>query len=117
MTPARPWAIGGYVIAYGVAVYAGTAAVDAGHALYAVALFGTSVGLLVGMRREFQYTARQIRAAADLHGGPFFGTAGDAAALEYAAALPPDCYCESWWAGLRGPHGASCPSRTRTDTR
>ncbi|WNI20344.1 hypothetical protein [Actinacidiphila sp. ITFR-21] len=95
MTAPRRLLIAAYISAYGVAVYAGATAVEAGDALYATGLFGTSAGLLLGVRREY----------------------AAAAAIRRTTALPPGCLCEMWWITLGVHHDAQCPALTSEESR
>ncbi|WP_406425869.1 hypothetical protein [Streptomyces sp. NBC_01589] len=64
MTSTRALMIAVYSVAYFIAVYAGATALASGDALYAVGLFGTSTGLLLGIHREARHAARLVRIAA-----------------------------------------------------
>ncbi|MFJ7592485.1 hypothetical protein ACIQZO_34970 [Streptomyces sp. NPDC097617] len=119
MNNARTVMISLYAAGYLVAIFVGTSAIDAGEDLYAVALFGTSVGLLLGIHRECRNAARLVRVvAAYRHGAEFPGPVADLAAIERATAIPPGCRCETWWTSLGGHHSLTCPAfPARKDTR
>lgn len=105
-----------YATAYLIAVCVGAVAAQDGDQLYAVALFGTSVGLLLGIHRECRHAARLIEAvAAYRHGGQFPGHARDLAVIERATAIPPGCTCETWWTSIGRRHAATCPALVRKD--
>jgi hypothetical protein len=106
-----------YAVAYGVAAFAGASAADAGAQLYATGLFTTSIGLLVGIHREFHHAARLARiVAAYRHNEQFPGPVEDLAAIEQATAIPPGCSCETWWTSLGSQHDQQCPAaHTRED--
>jgi hypothetical protein len=109
--------ISAYGVTYFFAVWAGTTAVDQGHALAAAALFTTSAGLLLGMHRECKHAARLIRlVGAYRHHQVLDADDGLAAAVEFATAQPPGCRCETWWTSLGDHHHPQCPANVRKDT-
>ncbi|MGW6391144.1 hypothetical protein ACWFR1_11705 [Streptomyces sp. NPDC055103] len=117
MTQARALMISLYSAVYLIAIYAGASALDAGDDLYAASLFGTSLGLLLGIHRETRHAARLIRMVATYrHGAPYAGAVDDLVAIEQATALPPGCLCESWWTSLGHHHDSQCPALVRKDT-
>ena len=108
---ARKVMISLYAMAYLIAVGAGATALDSGHGLYAACLFGTSMGLLLGIHREFQHAARLMRVVAiDRHGVPYAVPMDDLAAVQRVTTLPPGCRCESWWTSLGSRHDPHCPA-------
>jgi hypothetical protein len=118
VTTARTVMVSVYAMAYTVAVYAGTSALQSGDGLYAAGLLGTSIGLLLGMHREFGHAARLLRVVAVYrHGAPYAGPVDDLAAIEQATALPPGCRCETWWTSLGRDHALHCPALAWKDTR
>ncbi|MFD4315049.1 hypothetical protein [Streptomyces sp. NPDC058548] len=106
-----------YAAGYGFACFAGVLATETGDDLYAVALFSTSAGMLLGIHRECRLAARLLQVANTYrHGAPFPGTADDLARIERATAVPPDCTCETWWISLGNGHDQLCAAdRTRKE--
>ncbi|WP_434593415.1 hypothetical protein [Streptomyces sp. A5-4] len=118
MTAARAVMVATYGVTYLVAIYAGASALDSGDTLYAAGLFGTSLGLLLGIHREARHAARLIRMVATYrHGAPYAGPVEDLVAIERATAIPPNCRCESWWTTLGGHHDPQCPALVRKDSQ
>ncbi|MFD3608996.1 hypothetical protein ACFWXA_13145 [Streptomyces atroolivaceus] len=119
MTAARALMMALYSTAYLVAVIIGASALDAGEDLYAAGLFGTSLGLLLGIHREARHAARLVRmVAAYRHGAPYAGAVDDLVVIEQATAVPLGCRCETWWTSLGDHHARQCPAaHARKDTR
>ncbi|GGZ23743.1 hypothetical protein GCM10010387_16210 [Streptomyces inusitatus] len=108
MNRTRQAVIAAYATAYGLAVWAGALALDASDALSAIGLFTASVGLLVGIHRECRHAARVIYLIGTYqHLQPADPDCD--AAVEYATAVPPGCWCETWWTSLGTVHAKHCP--------
>ncbi|MEU6929014.1 hypothetical protein AB0A05_07600 [Streptomyces sp. NPDC046374] len=117
MTRARLLLIGAYCVGYLVAVFFAVSAADERQAAYSVALFATSAGLLVAIRREYRHSARLIALVGVYrhHQVPAVADRAAAAAVERATALPPGCTCETWWTSLGHHHDRTCAALARKE--
>lgn len=115
MTRARVLVVAVYSVGYLVAVVAGTDAANSGHGWYAAALFTASAAHLVGVHRECQNAAHLLRLVGAYRHHQAPPPTRQAAEIEAATALPPGCYCETWWCSLGDHHHPNCPAVWKED--